>query len=220
MKITVIGGTGPQGQGLAQRFARAGVDVILGSRDAARAATIAEELAGPLGDAPGSISGMDNLAAVAAADEIVILAVPYGGHDATLKSIQSGLAGKILVDIVVPLAEGNPKKAAMPPEGSATEAAQAMLGDDIPVVGALHNVSAHVLADLEQGINCDILVCGNNLEAKQKVMALIEQLGVTCYNCGLAESARCIEALTPILIRLNMSKTTPFRHGGVKIWAE
>ena len=220
MKITVIGGTGPQGQGLAQRFSRAGVDVILGSRDAARAATIAEDLAGKLGDAPGTISGMDNLAAVEAANEFVILAVPYGGHDATLQSIKSGLAGKILVDIVVPLAEGNPKKAAMPLEGSATEAAQAMLGDHIPVVGALHNVSAHVLADLEQGINCDILVCGNNLEAKQKVMALIEQLGVTCYNCGLAESARCIEALTPILIRLNMSKTTPFRHGGVKIWAE
>lgn len=220
MKITVIGGTGPQGQGLAQRFSRAGVDVILGSRDAARAATIAEDLAGQLGDAPGTISGMDNLAAVEAANEFVILAVPYGGHDATLQSIKSGLAGKILVDIVVPLAEGNPKKAAMPAEGSATEAAQAMLGDHIPVVGALHNVSAHVLADLEQGINCDILVCGNNLEAKQKVMALIEQLGVTCYNCGLAESARCIEALTPILIRLNMSKTTPFRHGGVKIWAE
>ena len=220
MKITVIGGTGPQGQGLAQRFALAGVDVIVGSRDAARAAGLAAELSAPLQDAPGSITGMDNLSAVIAADEIVILAVPYGGHDATLKGIAGALQGKILVDIVVPLAEGNPKKAAMPPEGSATEAAQAMLGEDIPVVGALHNVSAHVLADLAQGINCDILVCGNNLEAKQKVMALIERLGVTCYNCGLAESARCIEALTPILIRLNMSKTTPFRHGGVKIWAE
>ena len=220
MKITVIGGTGPQGQGLAQRFAMAGVDVVVGSRDAARAESIAAELSAPLGGATGAITGMENLAAVQAADEIVILAVPYGGHDATLNAIQGGLKGKILVDIVVPLAEGNPKKSAMPPEGSATEAAQAMLGDDIPVVGALHNVSAHVLADLAQGINCDILVCGNNLEAKQKVMALIERLGVTCYNCGLAESARCIEALTPILIRLNMSKTTSFRHGGVRIWAE
>ena len=220
MRITVIGGTGPQGQGLAQRFAMAGVDVVVGSRDATRAESIAAELSAPLGDASGAITGMENLDAVEAADEIVILAVPYGGHDATLNAIQGGLKGKILVDIVVPLAEGNPKKSAMPPEGSATEAAQAMLGDDIPVVGALHNVSAHVLADLAQGINCDILVCGNNLEAKQKVMALIERLGVTCYNCGLAESARCIEALTPILIRLNMSKTTSFRHGGVKIWAE
>ena len=220
MKITVIGGTGPQGSGLAQRFALAGVDVIVGSRDGARAESIAAELMDPLEGAPGSIVGMDNLSAVQAADEMVVLAVPYGGHDTTLDAIRSGLAHKILIDIVVPLADGNPKKAAMPPEGSATEAAQAILGEEVPVVGALHNVSAHVLADLKQEINCDILVCGNDLEAKNKVIALIERLGVTCYNCGLAESARCIEALTPILIRLNMSKLTPFRHGGVKIWAE
>ena len=220
MKITVIGGTGPQGSGLAQRFALAGVDVIVGSRDGARAESIAAELMDPLEGAPGSIVGMDNLSAVQAADEMVVLAVPYGGHDTTLDAIRSGLAHKILIDIVVPLADGNPKKAAMPPEGSATEAAQAILGEEVPVVGALHNVSAHVLADLKQEINCDILVCGNDLEAKNKVIALIERLGVTCYNCGLAESARCIEALTPILIRLNMSKLTPFRHGGIKIWAE
>ena len=220
MKITVIGGTGPQGSGLAQRFALAGVDVIVGSRDGARAESIAAELMDPLEGAPGSIVGMDNLSAVQAADEMVVLAVPYGGHDTTLDAIRSELARKILIDIVVPLADGNPKKAAMPPEGSATEAAQAILGEEVPVVGALHNVSAHVLADLKQEINCDILVCGNDLEAKNKVIALIERLGVTCYNCGLAESARCIEALTPILIRLNMSKSTPFRHGGVKIWAE
>ncbi len=220
MKITVIGGTGPQGSGLAQRFALAGVDVIVGSRDGARAESIAAELMDPLEGAPGSIVGMDNLSAVQAADEMVVLAVPYGGHDTTLDAISSGLERKILIDIVVPLADGNPKKAAMPPEGSATEAAQAILGEEVPVVGALHNVSAHVLADLKQEINCDILVCGNDLEAKNKVIALIERLGVTCYNCGLAESARCIEALTPILIRLNMSKSTPFRHGGVKIWAE
>ena len=220
MKITVIGGTGPQGSGLAQRFALAGVDVIVGSRDGARAESIAAELMDPLEGAPGSIVGMDNLSAVQAADEMVVLAVPYGGHDTTLDAIRSGLGRKILIDIVVPLADGNPKKAAMPPEGSATEAAQAILGEEVPVVGALHNVSAYVLADLKQEINCDILVCGNDLEAKNKVIALIERLGVTCYNCGLAESARCIEALTPILIRLNMSKITPFRHGGVKVWAE
>ena len=220
MKISVIGGTGPQGKGLAQRFALAGVDVVVGSRDGSRAESIAAELSQPLAAATGKMSGTDNLSAVKAADEIVILAVPYGGHDATIQGIRSGLAGKILIDIVVPLAEDNPKKVVMPPEGSATEAAQEMLGDDIPVVGALHNVSASVLADLDAEINCDILVCGNDLEAKMKVMALISKLGVTCYNCGLADSARCIEALTPILIRLNISKATPFKHGGVKICSE
>ncbi len=220
MKITVIGGTGPQGQGLAQRFALAGVDVVIGSRDSERAKSIAKELSEPLKVTSGSIVGTDNLSATQASDEMVILAVPYAGHDATLKSIKNALKGKILVDIVVPLAGDNPKKISMPLEGSATEAAQAILGADAPVVGALHNVSAHVLSDLERVINCDILVCGNNLEAKQKVMDLIEKLGVTCYNSGLAESARCIEALTPILIRLNMSKKTTFRHAGIKIWEE
>ena len=219
MKVTILGGTGPQGRGLAQRFAAAGVDVVLGSRNAERALAIAEEISS-IQDMPGLISGMDNNSAVRAADEIVILAVPYSGHDKTLNSIRDALAGKILVDIVVPLAENNPKKVEMPPQGSATEAAQEILGEGIPVVGALHNVSAAVLADLELPINCDIMICGNDINAKNAVMKLLETLDVRSYNCGLAESARCIEALTPILIRLNMSKSTSFRHGGIKIWSE
>jgi NADPH-dependent F420 reductase len=105
----------------------------------------------------------------------------------------------------------------MPAEGSATEAAQALLGEDIPVVGALHNVSAVTLNDLEHEINCDVLVCGNQLAAKKKVMALIDVLGVRTYNAGLADSARCIEAITPILIRLNISKDVPFSHAGIGV---
>lgn len=218
MTIAIIGGTGPQGRGLALRFAKARTDVIIGSRDAARAAAVAAELTAGLTGA-GSIIGHDNLAAVEAAPELVLLAVPYSAHDATIRAIRAGLAGKILVDLVVPLAEGNPKAVAMPPEGSATEAAQALVGDAIPVVGALHNVSAATLNALDQPINCDILVCGNDLAAKQKVIDVIEGIGVRAYNCGLAESARCIEAITPILIRLNMSKSVPFSHAGIKIWA-
>ena len=122
--------------------------------------------------------------------------------------------------MVVPLAEDNPKKVEMPPEGSATEEAQAILGDDTPVVGALHNVSAAVLDKIESPINCDVLVCGNSKEAKDKVIPLVEKLGVTTYNAGLAVSARAIEPITSILIRLNMSKATPFKHGGIKIWPE
>ncbi|PIE15654.1 MAG: NADPH-dependent F420 reductase [Rhodobacterales bacterium] len=217
-KIAIIGGTGPQGQGLALRFARAGVQVALGSRDGARGAEIADELNAKL-DCETKIAGMDNASAVAEADEMVILAVPFSAHNATLEALKDGLAGKILVDIVVPLAANDPKVVDMPPEGSATEAAQALLGDDIPVVGALHNVSAHTLNNLDQDINCDILVCGNKLEPRKKVMALVSQLGVSCYNAGAANSARCIEAITPILIRLNISKAVPFSHAGIKIWA-
>ncbi len=216
-RIAIIGGTGPQGQGLALRFARAGVQVALGSRDGARATEIVGELNAKLGTA--LIEGFDNAGAVAAADEMVILAVPFSAHNATLEALKSGLEGKILVDIVVPLSPNDPKLVDMPPEGSATEAAQALLGPDIPVVGALHNVSAHTLNDLESPINCDILVCGNKLEPRKKVMALVELLGVQSYNAGNAQAARCIEAITPILIRLNISKAVPFSHAGLKIWA-
>ncbi len=215
--IAIIGGTGPQGQGLALRFARAGQRVALGSRDGARATEIVAELNAKLGTA--LIEGFDNAGAVAAADEMVILAVPFSAHNATLDALKSGLVGKILVDIVVPLSPNDPKIVEMPVEGSATEAAQALLGPDIPVIGALHNVSAKTLNDLDHAINCDILVCGNKLEPRKKVMALIEQLGVQTYNAGGASAARCIEAITPILIRLNISKAVPFSHAGLKIWA-
>ena len=219
MTLAILGGTGPQGQGLALRFARAGVPVALGSRDADRAAEIARELSAKLPADSAAITGHDNAGAVAAASEMVILAVPWSGHNATLNAIKGDLAGKILIDIVVPLKEGDPKKVDMPPEGSATEAAQAIVGPDIPVMGALHNVSAHTLNDLEADINCDVLVCGNGLAPRKTVMELVEKLGVTAYNAGDAEAARCIEAITPILIRINISKAVPFSHAGLKIWA-
>lgn len=219
MTIAIIGGTGPQGQGLALRFARAGVPVALGSRDGARAAEIASELQGKLDGSAAEITGTDNNSATQMADELVILAVPFSGHNATLEALKGDLEGKILVDIVVPLAPNDPKLVEMPPEGSATEAAQALLGPDIPVIGALHNVSAVTLNTLEWDINCDILVCGNQLAARKKVMELCEKLGVTAYNAGPAQAARCIEAITPILIRTNISKAVPFTHAGIKIWA-
>lgn len=219
MKIAILGGTGPQGKGLALRFAAAGIDVVIGSRDGDRASQIAAELSQQLNTNAAEISGSDNIAAVHAADEMVILAVPYAAHAATLGAIKPALIGKILVDIVVPLAEGDPKSVAMPVEGSATEAAQALLGADIPVVGALHNVSAITLNKLDQPINCDILVCGNDLDAKERVIELIQRLGVKAYNAGPAVNARCVEAITPMLIRLNISKKVPFSHAGIKIWA-
>lgn len=217
--IAILGGTGPQGQGLALRFAIAGVNVALGSREGDRAALIAEELNRKLeGRSTVPIRGCDNLSATDAAERFVLLAVPYSGHDATLGTIKSRLAGKVLVDLVVPLAAGNPRAIAMPKEGSATEAAQALLGSEVKVVGALHNVSAHTLNALEENINCDILACGDDVEATDAVVDLIKRLGVESYNCGPAVNARCIEAMTPLLIRLNMSKKVPFSHAGLRIW--
>ncbi|EEA96428.1 NADPH-dependent F420 reductase [Pseudovibrio sp. JE062] len=219
MTLAIIGGTGPQGQGLALRFARAGVPVALGSRDAARGKDIADELMTKLPEGSAKIEGMGNEEAVAASTECVMLAVPYVAHDATLEALKPHLSGKILIDIVVPLAPGDPKTVEMPPEGSATEAAQALLGPDIPVVGALHNVSATTLNNLDWAINCDILVCGDSLAARKVVMELVNKLDVTTYNSGNAKAARCIEAITPILIRQNISKAVPFTHAGIRIWA-
>ena len=207
MTVAILGGTGPQGSGLAKRFALAGLDVVLGSRDGEKAAQKAAELQAAVPEAKGKITGADTISAASKATEFVILSVPWAAHHATLDAIRPLLRDKILIDIVVPLAENNPKAVVMPPEGSATESAQALLGDDYAVVGALHNVSTVTLNKLDEKINCDVLVCGNQLDAKNKVIGLLENLGVQSYNAGLADSARCIEAITPILIRLNISKT-------------
>ena len=219
MKIAIIGGTGPQGQGLALRFARAGIEVVVGSRDPTRAATTVAEVNAKLPKGSSNIVGLSNLDAIREADEMVIFAVPWSAHNNTLHNINAELSGKILIDIVVPLSENDPKKVDMPPEGSATEAAQAILGSDVPVIGALHNVSATTLSNLDWDINCDVLVCGNSLEARKKVIELIKKIDVKAYNVGDAQSARCVEALTPILIRLNISKMVPFSHSGIQIWA-
>jgi hypothetical protein len=219
MKIAIIGGTGPQGQGLALRFARAGIEVVVGSRDPLRAATTVSEVNAKLPKGSSNIVGLSNIDAIREADEMVIFAVPWSAHNDTLHNIKAELSGKILIDIVVPLSENDPKKVDMPPEGSATEAAQAILGSDVPVIGALHNVSATTLNNLDWDINCDVLVCGNSLEARKKVIELIKKIDVKAYNVGDAQSARCVEALTPILIRLNISKMVPFSHSGIQIWA-
>lgn len=196
-----------------------GLDVAVGSRDKQRAELAAKEMNSLLGNGNVNIKGLSNEEAVEFADEFVILSVPWSGHNATLESIKKHLHGKILIDIVVPLAEGNPRKVKMPPQGSATESAQIIVGAEIPVIGALHNVSANTLNNLKKTINCDVLVCGDNLEARLKTIDFISKLGVNAYNAGDSAAARCIEAITPILIRINMSKAVPFSHAGIKIWA-
>ena len=218
--IAIIGGTGPQGQGLALRFALSGYKVVIGSREKLRAEETSKVLNSKLPEKYRSIQGCENSKAISMSGQYVFLSVPWEGHNITLNSIKNELKDKILIDIVVPLDKNDPKKVDMPPDGSATEAAQNILGDKISVIGALHNVSAHILNNLESRINCDILVCGNNLEARLKVIELIiKGLKTNAYNAGDIISARCIEALTPILIRINISKAVPFTNAGIKIWS-
>tara|TARA_X000000368_G_scaffold415923_1_gene408703 strand:+ start:652 stop:1320 length:669 start_codon:yes stop_codon:yes gene_type:complete len=219
MTVGIIGGTGPQGQGLAMRFAVAGVPIFIGSREKNKSEQIVAEINKKMPTGSAIIEGGTNQEAINRSTEIIIFAVPWEAHNYLLNDLKDQIGKKTLVDIVVPLSKNDPKKVSMPPEGSATEAAQSILGEETPVVGALHNVSATTLQNLDWKINCDVLVCGNNLNARKQVISLIEKIGVTAYNAGDAESARCIEALTSILIRINISKMVPFSHAGIKIWA-
>jgi len=218
MKVIIMGGTGPQGRGLALRFAAVGHDVVIGSRNAARAQETASGVVQSLTGRRAHVTGAKNVDAVKEGGDFLVLAVPYSAHESTLNDLLPEIRGcPIVIDLVVPLADGDPRAVDMPSEGSATEAAQALLGDKARVVGALHNVSAAVLCDLKRAIDCDILVCGDSGDANATVCGLLDSLGVRAYDCGAARNARCIEAITPILIGLNMSKSIPVRHAGIRI---
>lgn len=122
----------------------------------------------------------------------------------TLETVKAQLKGKIFVDVSVPLDVENPRRVTMPPAGSAAEEAQQVLGPEVKVVGALQNVSAHLLRDPNTVVDCDALVCGSDKDARAIVMQLIEQLGIHALDAGPLEAARLIEPITALLIRLNI----------------
>jgi NADPH-dependent F420 reductase len=201
VKIAILGGTGEQGPGLALRWALAGEEVVIGSRSQERAQKVAAELNAELGHE--LIQGLENTAAAAAAD-VVALTVPYAAHLGTLESVKEQVRGKIFIDVSVPLDPDNPRRMKMPPAGSATEEAQAFFGPETRVVAAFQNVAAHLLRDPHHAVDCDVLVCGNDAEAKKIVLGLVTKMGLQAYDVGPAESARVVEGLTSMLIRLNI----------------
>ena len=201
MRIAILGGTGEQGPGLALRWAQAGEEVIIGSRQKEKGEKVAIELNQELGKE--LLRGTDNVTAAAAA-EVVVLTVPYSAHVSTLDTVKEQLKGKIFVDVSVPLDPENSRRVIMPSAGSAAEEAQQVLGSEVKVVGALQNVSAHVLRDINAVIDCDVLVCGSDKDARATVMQLIERLGIHAIDVGPLEAARQIEPITALLIRLNI----------------
>lgn len=214
--IGVLGGTGPQGKGLALRWARAGLKVVIGSRSAERAEQAAAELAEQAGLAgSGVVSGADNAGCAAAAD-LVLVAVPWEGHDALLTSLREQLAGKIVIDCVNPL--GFDKQGPFPlrvEEGSAAQQAEALLPDS-RVTAAFHHVSAVTLADLSvEKIDLDVLVLGDDREATDQVRALADTIpGVRGVFGGRLRNAGQVEALTANLIAINRRYKT---HAGIRI---
>jgi 8-hydroxy-5-deazaflavin:NADPH oxidoreductase len=202
MKIAILGGTGEQGPGLALRWALAGEEVIIGSRQKEKGEKVAAELNQELGKE--LIRGTDNVTAAAAAD-IIVMTVPYAAHVGTLESVKERCKGKIFVDVSVPLDPDNARRATLPAAGSASEEAQQVLGPDVKVVCALQNISAHLLRDVNAEIDCDVLVCGDK-DARPIVMQLVTRIGggIRAISAGPLEAARQIEPITALLIRLNI----------------
>lgn len=210
--IAVLGGTGPQGRGLARRFAQGGLEVVIGSRTAEKAQATAADLAEATG---GTVTGADNAGAAAQGD-IVLVVVPWDGHGELVKSLATELAGKIVVDCVNPL--GFDKQGAYAlevEEGSATQQAAALLPES-RVVGAFHNVSAVLLEDPEvTDLGTDVLVLGDDREATDTVQALADVIpGVRGIYGGRIRNAHQVEALTANLISMNRRYKA---HAGVRI---
>jgi NADPH-dependent F420 reductase len=212
LTIAILGGTGQEGSGLALRLGKAGHRVILGSRDAARAAAAAGEMNGVLGR--DAITGAANMAASGAAD-IVMLTVPYAAQRATVEEVREQLRGKILVDTTVPLVPPKVARVQLPPEGTAVAAIQALLGAEVRVVSAFQNVSAHRLRDLDREVDCDVLVCGDDAAARETVIALAADIGLTAYHAGPICNSAAAEALTSVLIAINMRYKSP--GAGIRI---
>jgi len=213
--IGVLGGTGSEGKGLAVRWAHAGYPVIVGSREAERARAAAAEIAARLPKA--SIAGMDNRAAAERAD-IAVLTVPYAAHQPTLTGVKEALRGKILVDVTVPLVPPRVTRVQLPPEDSAAVAAQALLGPEVRVVSAFQNVSAHLLEALDGSVDCDVLICGDDKEAREQVAALARAAGMRGIHGGVLANSVAAEALTSVLIFINgryKIKTSGIRFTGI-----
>ena len=212
LTIAVLGGTGKEGKGLAYRWARAGYQVLIGSRYSEKAVTAASEIMELL-EGESSVVGTTNLEAAQQAD-IVVVTVPYSGHREMLESLKNALVGKLVIDTTVPLVPPKTRKVQMPPAGSAAQEAKQILGEDVEVAAAFQNVSyEHLLGDEE--IECDVLVTGSSKKAREEALRLVEAAGLIGWDAGPIENSVVVEGLTSVLININ--KQYGSTHAGIKI---
>ena len=213
--LAILGGTGDLGTGLARRWAQAGYQVIIGSRTQEKAeAAVADlrEVIAERGVSDVTVRAMENLAAAQAAD-IVTLTVPFSHQASTLELVKPALQGKILIDVTVPLVPPKVARVQLPPQGSAGQIAQELLGEEVAVVSSFHNVAAAHLQE-GQGVECDVLVCGNKKAAREEVIKLVEAAGMRGFHAGMINNAAAAEALTSVLIVINKQYGC---HAGIKI---
>ena len=199
-KITIVGGSGALGAGLAKRWARKGHQIIIGSRDEKRASEAATRLNHEAGTK--SIIGLENKEA-SENGEIVVLTVPFSNHMSTLSLIAPVLDNKILIDVTVPLVPPKVRTVHIPEGGSCAKAAQEFLGKSVRVVSAFQSVAATHLDDLEHEIDCDVLVCGNDPEAREVVVGLASDADMKAWHAGVIANSIVAEAMTSSLIFMN-----------------
>jgi NADPH-dependent F420 reductase len=212
LTIAVLGGTGKEGKGLAYRWAKAGYQVLIGSRYSEKAVTSASEIMELL-EGESSVVGTTNLEAAQQAD-IVVITVPYSGHREILESVKDALNGKLVIDTTVPLVPPKTRKVQMPAAGSAAQEAKEILGDNVEVVAAFQNVSyEHLIGDEEVG--CDVLVTGSSKKAREEALTLVEAAGLVGWDAGPIENSVVVEGLTSVLININ--KQYGSTHAGIRI---
>jgi NADPH-dependent F420 reductase len=220
-RIAIIGGTGDQGKGLALRWARAGVEIIIGSRDRERAKAASAEMRAML-NASGAgdvrLDGSTNADAAGAAP-IIVLTIPFAAHISTLKEIREKIkAGSLIVDVTVPLEPavgGKPTRVLGVWAGSAAEQCRELAPEGVQVVSAFQNVGAEALIRLDREVECDVIVCGDDKEAKQRLRPLVAAIpGCRYVDGGPLANSRTVEAITALLIGFNIRYKT---HTGLRI---
>ncbi len=213
--IAILGGTGDLGTGLARRWVQAGYEVIIGSRTQDKAEIAVSNLRKIMSERGTEsiiVTAMENIEAARAAD-IIAMTVPFSHQSSILKGVKHELEGKILIDVTVPLVPPKVARVQLPEQGSAGQIAQELLGESVKVVCAFQNVAAHHLQE-GQGLDCDVLVCGNNKDARAEVIKLVEAAGMRGLHAGSIANSAAVEAMTSVLIFLNKQYKC---HAGVRI---
>ena len=204
--ISLLGGTGDLGTGLATRLLKAGFKVIIGSRTLEKA----QQAERSLGKNSKGLLNKD----AALQGEIVILTVPFAHQRDIVEECKTELKGKLFIDTTVPLMPPKVATVQLPSEGSAAEIAQNILDDDVRVVSAFQNISAELLQS-DKEIDCDVLVCGNKKEWRQEVIDLVNALGMKGWHAGMLPNSAAVEAMTSVLISIN--KHHAISHSGIKV---
>ena len=210
--ISILGGTGREGKGLAFRWGRAGYKIIIGSRSLEKAEAAVRDIHSYLPETA-SIEAMLNADAASAGD-VAVLTVPFAFHQEMLHSVKPQLQGKILIDVTVPLVPPKVTRVQMPSAGSAAQEAQQILGEAVQVVSAFQNISYENLLTQED-IDCDVLICGSGKAAREIVLNLVKAAGLVGWDAGPLENSVVVEGLTSILIGIN--KQFGVKSSGIKI---